>query len=39
MINELVLLIQLDDFLLDDEGENTFFEREHLNNLIARSPT
>ena len=32
MINVLVLLIQLNVFLLDDEGVNTFFEREHLNN-------
>jgi hypothetical protein len=32
MINVLVLEISLNDFLLDDEGENTFFEREHLKN-------
>jgi hypothetical protein len=28
----LVLEISQFDFLLDDEGVNTFFEREHLNN-------
>jgi len=31
-INVLVLEILPYDFLLDDEGVNTFFEREHLNN-------
>ena len=31
-INVLYLEILPYDFLLDDENENTFFEREHLNN-------
>jgi hypothetical protein len=38
-INVLVLEISPYVFLLDDEGVSTFFEREHLNNLIAKSPT